>query len=207
MALQNYEFAINSLKGNSSGDKVAKTFLQFWEITSETVQNFQNQKEITKIAIDALYREIMELVKDGVLIPYSYQLPRNLSDLPIRVPIDIFMTGNINWTNSELIYKNSEFTGVRLIEPIKKLTEIPIGEINNQNNSKEEKSFKENPRNNLGISFANLDSELHIDEKRAAEYLGISPRTLQGYRTKGGGPEFIKISHKVVRYKIADLIK
>jgi hypothetical protein len=30
---------------------------------------------------------------------------------------------------------------------------------------------------------------------------------MQGYRVKGGGPEFVKISHKVVRYKIADLIK
>lgn len=215
-ALQNYEFAINILKGNSSGGKIPKTFLQFLEITNETLQNVQNQKEITKIAIDALYREIIDLIQNGTLIPYSYQLPRNLSDLPIRIPIDIFMAGNINWANSELIYKNFEFTGIRLIEPLKKLNEIPIGIINNQNNSKEEKSLKEDiklplketPFKEKPIpSFADLDPELHIDEKRAAEYLGISPRTLQGYRTKGGGPEFVKISHKVVRYKIADLIK
>lgn len=57
------------------------------------------------------------------------------------------------------------------------------------------------------VAFADLDPDLHIDEKKAAAYLGISPRTLQGYRTKGGGPEFVKISHKVVRYKVSDLIK
>ena len=38
-----------------------------------------------------------------------------------------------------------------------------------------------------------------IDEQEAAEYLGLSPRTLQAWRTRGGGPPFCKIG-RAVRY-------
>lgn len=217
LTLQNYQSALNTPKANSNSQQDTKTFLGFLTTTGEAFQNLQNQKDILKNATDALYREIIDLIKNGTLIPYSYKLPRNLSDLPIRIPIDIFMAGNINWGHSELIYKNFEFTGIRLLEPLPQLLEnIPLGKIENLNKLKEDNSLKvipkgiplkEDIKNNSNKSFADLDPELHIDEKRASEYLGISPRTLQGYRTKGGGPEFIKISHKVVRYKIADLIK
>ena len=43
-----------------------------------------------------------------------------------------------------------------------------------------------------------------IDEKQAAEFLAISPRTLQAWRVTGGGPIFKKIG-RVVRYDCADL--
>ena len=33
-----------------------------------------------------------------------------------------------------------------------------------------------------------------IDEKEAAGFMGYSVRALQGWRVKGGGPEFIKVS-------------
>lgn len=221
LAVQNYKLALNTPKANSHSSQDTKTFLGFLTTTTETIQNLQNQKDKLKNATDALYREIIDLIRNGSLIPYSYKLPRNLSDPPIRVPIDIFMAGNINWGNSELIYKNFEFTSIRLIEPIpNQLANIPLGKSEIQNHLKEDNSLKgipkgtlkeiglkEDIKNNSNKSFADLDPELHIDEKRASEYLGISPRTLQGYRTKGGGPEFIKINHKVVRYKIADLIK
>lgn len=144
IAIQNYKSATNVPKSNSA-DKFENTFIGLLNITGEAIQNLQRQKENIKNATDALYREIIALIKNGTLIPYSYQLPRNLSDLPIRIPIDIFMAGNINWANSELIYKNFEFTGIRLIEPLQEITEIPIGNINNQNHEKEEKSFKAPP--------------------------------------------------------------
>jgi len=118
IAIQNYQSAINTKKPNST-DTFDKTLMGFLNVTNDAIQNLQRQKENIKNATDTLYREIMALIKNGTLIPYSYQLPRNLSDLPIRIPIDIFMAGNINWTNSELIYKNFEFTGIRLIEPLK----------------------------------------------------------------------------------------
>ena len=44
----------------------------------------------------------------------------------------------------------------------------------------------------------------HLNEKHAAAFLGLSPRTLQKFRTNGFGPEFRKFG-RVVRYKPAEL--
>ena len=153
----------------------------------------------------------MNLVKKGNLGPIGYQLPRQLSDGPIGIPIDIFLSGEVDWKKSELTYREFQFTGVRLLgESLKEEKShneiIPVknGNTKNQNSLKGD-PLKGQPE--IRKSFSELDPELYIDEKRAAEYLGLSPRTLQGYRVKGGGPEFLKISHKVVRYKIADLLE
>ncbi len=34
----------------------------------------------------------------------------------------------------------------------------------------------------------------------AAKYLGISPRTLEGYRSRGGGPPFKRLGSRSIRY-------
>jgi len=215
--IQNYQDLIHSRPAPSIG-RNTKTLLGAIQSINDSLQNNDEHKTKLKNSIQALYREILNLIKNGSLIPYSYKLPRQLSDSPIGIPIDMFLAGNINWATSELVYKNFEFTGIRLIEPLKKIAEIPLGVKNNQNDLKleeenslkdslKEKSLRESHKKNSKNSFSDLDPELHIDEKIAANYLGISHRTLQGYRTKGGGPEFVKISHKVVRYKISDLIK
>lgn len=39
----------------------------------------------------------------------------------------------------------------------------------------------------------------------AAGFLGVSPRTLEGWRVRGGGPRFVSISRGMVRYRRADL--
>ena len=44
-----------------------------------------------------------------------------------------------------------------------------------------------------------------IDEKAAAAYLGLEPRTLQNWRQNGRGPEFVRISSRCVRYTRARL--
>ena len=44
-----------------------------------------------------------------------------------------------------------------------------------------------------------------LDEDEAAEFLGLSPRTLQGLRVRGGGPDYIKIGTRAVRYCLSDL--
>ena len=44
-----------------------------------------------------------------------------------------------------------------------------------------------------------------VDEDDAADYLGLSPRTLQGLRVKGGGPDYVKIGSRAVRYRLSDL--
>jgi len=46
---------------------------------------------------------------------------------------------------------------------------------------------------------------LLMTEQEAADLLGFSPRTLQGWRVNGGGPRFVKISKRCVRYRRQDL--
>jgi predicted DNA-binding transcriptional regulator AlpA len=43
-----------------------------------------------------------------------------------------------------------------------------------------------------------------IDEKEAAGFLGLTDRTLQKYRQQGGGPKFVKLSDRCVRYRRID---
>jgi len=44
-----------------------------------------------------------------------------------------------------------------------------------------------------------------LNEKAAAEILGLSPRTLQRWRVTGGGPVYRKIGATAVRYDERDL--
>lgn len=43
-----------------------------------------------------------------------------------------------------------------------------------------------------------------LNETKAAEYLGISIRTLQAWRVRGNGPVFVKLG-RAVRYRPSDL--
>lgn len=43
-----------------------------------------------------------------------------------------------------------------------------------------------------------------VNERGAAEIVGLSPATLNSLRVRGGGPPFIKLG-RVVRYRVADL--
>ena len=44
-----------------------------------------------------------------------------------------------------------------------------------------------------------------IDEKEAACFVGLVHRTLQQFRQKGGGPLFVRISSRCVKYRRIDL--
>ncbi|MBT5566725.1 MAG: helix-turn-helix domain-containing protein [Rhodospirillaceae bacterium] len=44
-----------------------------------------------------------------------------------------------------------------------------------------------------------------VNENIAAEYLGLSPRTLQNWRVRGGGPLFVRISNRSIRYRLSDI--
>lgn len=44
-----------------------------------------------------------------------------------------------------------------------------------------------------------------VDEKAAAAFLGLSPRTIQDYRQRGSGPRYIAISPRCLRYRRIDL--
>jgi predicted DNA-binding transcriptional regulator AlpA len=44
-----------------------------------------------------------------------------------------------------------------------------------------------------------------LDERDAAAALGLTPRTLQAWRSAGEGPPHVRISSRCVRYRVADL--
>jgi len=44
-----------------------------------------------------------------------------------------------------------------------------------------------------------------IGEHEAADYIGHSVRSLQNWRVRGGGPKFVKISSRSIRYRFSDL--
>ena len=46
-------------------------------------------------------------------------------------------------------------------------------------------------------------ADIMLSESEVAQFLGISIRTLQGWRLSGRGPKFVKIS-RLVRYKRSD---
>ena len=40
----------------------------------------------------------------------------------------------------------------------------------------------------------------------AASLISVSPRTLEGYRLRGGGPPFYRVGPRCVRYDVGDLL-
>ena len=52
--------------------------------------------------------------------------------------------------------------------------------------------------------MSNLQSEKLLDEKEVANSYGLSVRTLQAWRIKGGGPVFCKLGSRV-KYRPSDL--
>jgi len=46
---------------------------------------------------------------------------------------------------------------------------------------------------------------IQYSEKKAAALLGLSPKTLQKYRIAGGGPKFVHVSGRCIRYRLCDL--
>jgi predicted DNA-binding transcriptional regulator AlpA len=46
---------------------------------------------------------------------------------------------------------------------------------------------------------------LLVDERAAADALGLTPRTLQAWRARGEGPPHVRVSSRCVRYRPQDL--
>jgi predicted DNA-binding transcriptional regulator AlpA len=44
-----------------------------------------------------------------------------------------------------------------------------------------------------------------LNSKQAAIYLGLAKVTLDTMRCRGGGPPFVRISRKAIRYRVGDL--
>jgi predicted DNA-binding transcriptional regulator AlpA len=50
-----------------------------------------------------------------------------------------------------------------------------------------------------------IENTLLLTEKQTAERLALSVRTLQGWRVSGGGPPFVKMGGRCVRYRARDI--
>jgi predicted DNA-binding transcriptional regulator AlpA len=50
------------------------------------------------------------------------------------------------------------------------------------------------------------DPDRLIDEREAAGFLCYSVRALQNWRVRGGGPRFVKVSGRSVRYRRRDIL-
>jgi hypothetical protein len=50
-----------------------------------------------------------------------------------------------------------------------------------------------------------VDFDAALNENKAAEFLGLSTRTLQAWRMRGGGPRYVKIGRSV-RYQRRELV-
>lgn len=50
------------------------------------------------------------------------------------------------------------------------------------------------------------DPDALLDEVQAGAFLGLTPRALQAMRQRGGGPLFVRISSRCIRYRRRDLI-
>lgn len=51
-----------------------------------------------------------------------------------------------------------------------------------------------------------MTDEMKTTEEAAA-LLSLSPRTLSTWRTRGGGPRWVRYSARCVRYRLSDLIE
>ena len=51
------------------------------------------------------------------------------------------------------------------------------------------------------------DVDSLVRQEEAAIILGVTPRCLENWRHRGGGPNFIKISARCIRYRRSDLNK
>jgi hypothetical protein len=59
------------------------------------------------------------------------------------------------------------------------------------------------------LNFQDYDAkqlDAMVNTPNAAQFLGVSPRCLEQYRIKGGGPQFVRISHRCIRYRMRDLL-
>jgi hypothetical protein len=54
------------------------------------------------------------------------------------------------------------------------------------------------------VASGEWDRLMH--EREAAALLGYSPRALQNWRLRGGGPVFVKVSERSIRYQHSDLM-
>lgn len=103
-------------KGANKSKTPENGFSGMLAIISQGITELQQGSQNQEKAYIGLKSHILNLIKKGDLIPFGFKMPRNLSDHPIKIPADLFFSGEINWQNSELKFKDLEFAGIRLFE-------------------------------------------------------------------------------------------
>jgi len=63
-----------------------------------------------------------------------------------------------------------------------------------------------NSRQSIVRDLDAAEPDIFLNENRAAEIINVNPRTLRQWRLRGGGPKFIRISSRCVRYRYRGLI-
>lgn len=56
------------------------------------------------------------------------------------------------------------------------------------------------------MELAGNDPDRLLLADEAAQFLRLTPRALENWRSKGDGPPFIRISHRCVRYRFGTLV-
>lgn len=51
-----------------------------------------------------------------------------------------------------------------------------------------------------------MDHDRLLTQEEAAEFLGVSPSTMNGWRVQGRGPAIVRLSARCVRYRYGDLL-
>lgn len=59
-------------------------------------------------------------------------------------------------------------------------------------------------KKSLDNRLINNDKNL-LTEREAADFLGVTARCLQAWRYRGGGPKFVRISSRCIRYRQSDV--
>jgi len=57
----------------------------------------------------------------------------------------------------------------------------------------------------VALPLLSADPDAAYNENQAATFLGVSPRSLQAWRVRGGGPPYVKIG-RAVRYQRRALV-
>ena len=58
----------------------------------------------------------------------------------------------------------------------------------------------------MHTTLITTDHDAALNENQAAEFLGVSVRTLQAWRVRGGGPRYCKLGRSV-RYQKRELVR
>ena len=49
------------------------------------------------------------------------------------------------------------------------------------------------------------DPNTLVDERAVSDYFGVDVRTIQRWRWAGGGPKYVRVNARVIRYRVQDL--